>query len=266
LTCLQGLLTNDLKALQPGHAIWGGILTPKGMIITDAWMLQDSEATWVLVPDTVRGDIGQLFTRTLPPRLARFTDRSDDVAAHWLSAGTVPSAQGWFVPRDAAPFATIGIRERTVTVAQLAADNGWRVGAEADADLLKLALGWPTLGREIDDRTLPQEVRFDELGGVRYDKGCYTGQETVARLHFRGHANRRVCAVTWPPGTLVPTADLIHDGKNVGSVRTFAVLGTTPVALAMIRREVAVGATVCAGDTAGTVVDLPLPDILTPRS
>src|SRR5204863_149594 len=65
---------------------------------------------------------------------------------------------------------------------------------EAEPAMLELArilAGWPRLGAEVDDKTIPQEVRFDEIGGVSYTKGCYTGQETVARLHFRGHANRQ---------------------------------------------------------------------------
>ena len=61
----------------------------------------------------------------------------------------------------------------------------------------RILAGWPALGAEIDERTLPQEVRYDEIGGVSYTKGCYTGQETVARLHFRGHPNRELRGLWW---------------------------------------------------------------------
>ena len=53
------------------------------------------------------------------------------------------------------------------------------------------------LGHEIVEKTLVQEVRYDEIGGVSYTKGCYTGQETVARLHFRGHTNRELRGLRW---------------------------------------------------------------------
>src|SRR6266702_809001 len=63
---------------------------------------------------------------------------------------------------------------------------------EAALALSRVLAGWPGLASEVDEKTIPQEVRFDEIGGVSYTKGCYTGQETVSRLHFRGHANRNL--------------------------------------------------------------------------
>ena len=65
-------------------------------------------------------------------------------------------------------------------------------GTSEDREAARILAGWPRLGAEIEERTLPQEVRYDEIGGVSYTKGCYTGQETVARLHFRGHTNREL--------------------------------------------------------------------------
>ena len=74
---------------------------------------------------------------------------------------------------------------------------GARPGDEGDHHAARILAGWPALGAEIDERTLPQEVRYDEIGGVSYTKGCYTGQETVARLHFRGHPNRELRGLWW---------------------------------------------------------------------
>src|SRR5207245_10128528 len=56
----------------------------------------------------------------------------------------------------------------------------------AALELLRVLAGWPRLGAEMDEKTIPQEVRFDEIGGVSYTKGCYTGQEQVGRLQCRG--------------------------------------------------------------------------------
>ena len=93
---------------------------------------------------------------------------------------------------------------------------------------------------------------------MKYDKGCYTGQETVARLHFRGHANRVLRGVCWAPGDR-PTDTAVTDGeKVVGTLRTVAQLGDRSVALAMIRREVALGDTVRAGESEGVVVEPPI--------
>src|SRR5687767_15346310 len=124
------------------------------------------------------------------------------------------------------------------------------------------------LGAEIDERTLPQEVRYDEIGGVSYTKGCYTGQETVSRLHFRGHANRHLRGLLFeadPP--LAPASGwsaVTHDEKEVGRVTSIAwlpdgggsVLGRW-IGLAVVRREVPIGAVVRAAGREARVAALP---------
>lgn len=255
--CLQGLLTNDVVKLASGRTAWGAFLTPKGMIISDAWVVRDGDAAWVLVPSTARARITQLFARTLPPRLAKAADRTDDTQVHWLCGGTVAAVDHAVIasPEGLAPFAAImcGPAGAHTTLVK----HGWTLAAPAYADALKVLLGWPTLGREIDDRTLPQEVRFDELGGVRYDKGCYTGQETVSRLHFRGHANRALRGVRWTPGDAPVDVNIVTADKVVGTLRTVARLGDVTLALAILRREVAIGDSVHAGDREGSVIEPP---------
>ena len=90
------------------------------------------------------------------------------------------------------PFSALllGARAEVDAAATSLEAAGAHPGTESDAAAARVLAGWPTLGREVDDKTLPQEARFDEIGGVSYTKGCYTGQETVARVHFRGHVNR----------------------------------------------------------------------------
>lgn len=259
IDCLQGLLTNDVVKTGIGAAVWGAFLTPKGMIVTDAWVLRDEGCAWVLVPGEIRQVVQQLFVRTIPPRLARVTDRSDDTSVCWLCGGAameIPGTQA-FDPQDIAPFSSILLTQNALLAESRLTEHGWKTAPADYADVAKLLLGWPTLGREIDERTLPQEVRFDELGGVRYDKGCYTGQETVARLHFRGHANRVLRGICWAPGDR-PTDTAVSDGeKVVGTLRTIAQFGDRSVALATIRRDVRVGDMVRAGETEGVVVEPP---------
>jgi folate-binding protein YgfZ len=112
----------------------------------------------------------------------------------------------------------------------------------------------------MDEATIPQEANLEELGAISYTKGCYTGQEVVARVHFRGHVNRvlrglRVAGTTPPP----PKASLFDaTSKAIGDVRSSV---SSPrlggVALGMLRREVEVGATLHArwsADPAGGAV------------
>jgi len=259
IDCLQGLLTNDVAKLADGAAAWGAFLTPKGMIITDAWVVRDGASAWVLVPAAAHATTTQLFARTMPPRVAKVTDLTGTMQARWLSGGIPSPIDDGFIatPREAAPFTAIFLTSTAAAHDTQLADQGWVALPGARADVLRLLAGWPTLGREIDDKTLPQEARFDELGGVKYDKGCYTGQETVARLHFRGHANRELRGVCWAPGER-PTDINVSDGeKTVGTLRTLLQMGDRSLALAILRREVAVGDTVRTGDSEGVVVEPP---------
>jgi len=131
-----------------------------------------------------------------------------------------------------------------------------------------LRRGWPRLGAEVDEKTIPQEVRYDAISGVSYTKGCYTGQETVARLHFRGHANRQLCGLLFDAEPPAAPADgwsgVTHLDRDVGRVTSVAFVPESGVAgggrwigLALIRREVTPGAVVRAAGRDARVVELP---------
>ena len=119
--------------------------------------------------------------------------------------------------------------------------GGARAGSAALLEVCRIEAGIPRLGAEIDEKTLPQEVRCEELGAISYTKGCYLGQETIARLHFRGHANRRLAALalTAPPPRL-PLA-LTHESKSAGRLTSAAWSDAVDawVGLGVVRREVA---------------------------
>lgn len=260
IACLQGMLTNDVVAMPSHGMVWGAFLTPKGMIITDAWLRRDGDAAWVIVPASAAGAVSALFTKTLPPRLARATDVTAAVTVRWLvgADGAMPEDVNVTIPSGLAPFRAMVLSpDPALEVDARLRERGWLPTPTAWADAARLLAGWPALGREIDDRTLPQEVRFDELGGVRYDKGCYTGQETVARLHFRGHANRVLRGLHWEKSHVPSGTDILLGERPVGTIRTTGQLGNQLIALALIRREVEPGETVVAGGGAASVVALP---------
>jgi folate-binding protein YgfZ len=158
-----------------------------------------------------------------------------------------------FAALVAGPADAIAAAQAALTAA------GARTGSAEDAEAARILAGWPRLGAEIEERTLPQEVRYDEIGGVSYTKGCYVGQETVARLHFRGHTNRDLRGVVWERGPDVPPAsgELRLDDKVVGEVRSVLQVDGHTVGLALVRREVATGTVLEA--EAGPVRVVPLP-------
>lgn len=133
-------------------------------------------------------------------------------------------------------------------------------GSQAVWDVARVEAGRPAFGVDMDENTIPQEANLDTLGAISFTKGCYTGQETVARVHFRGHVNRHLRGLT--ASAPLPRSARVVDatGKEVGDVRSTGLsprLG--PVAMAMIRREVVPGATVTVEGQEATVVELPFP-------
>jgi aminomethyltransferase len=115
---------------------------------------------------------------------------------------------------------------------------------DADLERLRIEAGTPRFGREIDDRILPAEAGLDERA-ISFTKGCYPGQEPVARQHYRGKVNRRL-RVLELDGAPDPETPVVFNGKEVGRV-TSAVPG---LALAYVRVEVPDGAVVDAGGPA----------------
>jgi folate-binding protein YgfZ len=279
LTCLQGLFTNDLE--QPGDEtlVYGAMLTPKGMIVADAWSARHGAALTLVAPARGREAIQAIFQRGLPPRLARAEDATDASAVAWIlgdrgfhtliqsgigapdTAGRVLEQGSLLVALapDGAPFAALlaGPVQEVETAARRLQLAGALRGDEKDLHAARILAGWPALGAEIDERTLPQEVRYDEIGGVSYTKGCYTGQETVARLHFRGHTNRELRGIAWrEPGAPEGRSVLAGD-KEVGTVRSTLTVDAHTLGLAILRREVEPGAEVVAGGRGAKVVRLP---------
>ena len=284
LQCIQGLHTNDVAAAGPTAFVYGATLTPKGMIVSDMWVARHGDECALYAPEEGRDGVTATFARYVPPRLAKLTDRSGEMtvlrmagpaaAARAAGAGIeVPdpgqALQGSLagvtyrcaVPPGEEPFALQLAVEAAQAEALVAAleDAGVLSASPAALELARILAGWPQLGAEIGDKTLPQEVRFDEIEGVSYTKGCYTGQETVARLHFRGRANWQLAAL-WLDDS--PDADnpAVRDGdREVGRVTSVAWLGRVQrhLALGIVRHDLQPGRAVTAGGVPARVDDLP---------
>ncbi len=294
ITCFQGLLTSDIEKPGDGAFVYGALLTPKGMIVVDGWAARLGARVRFTVPVEGRERALTVLQRSVPPRLARSSDRTEDTAVLRIAgahAVAVMGAAGFPVPHtsnrvlegsvsgiplevartsDVAPF----VFQVTVATDHLAAMQRRLVDAGAHAatpealELARILAGWPRLASEVDEKTIPQEVRFDEIGGVSYTKGCYTGQETVSRLHFRGHPNRHLRGLlfeTDPPATPASGWSAVtHEERDVGRVTSIAwlpdgggsVLGRW-VGLAIVRREVPPGAIVRAAGREARIVELP---------
>jgi len=137
--------------------------------------------------------------------------------------------------------------ETTAKALHVLAEQGFEPAAEERLEALRIELGVPRWGREMDFKTFPQEVGVDERA-VHYNKGCYLGQEAMAKIHFRGKVNRRLARL----GSLQPMpsgAEVILQGKKIGAVTS----SSNGRALAMVRAEVEPGTEVMVGGSAATV-------------
>src|SRR3954463_10543743 len=266
LTCLQGLLTNDLVRPGDNALVYGALLTPKGAVVVDYWVLRQADTFTLVAPRSGREASLDLFRRQLPPRLARVTDLTEQARVAWLigarafqtlaesgistpeAAGRVASVGGEVSPvalalaPENAPFVAlaVGAEPAVAALGSRLLSAGAVPGDERDLHAARILCGWPALGAEIDERTLPQEVRYDEIGGVSYTKGCYTGQETVARLHFRGHTNRELRGLWWrsdePESSNGGSRSVLSGQREVGSVRSRLAVDGRAIGLAVLRR------------------------------
>jgi folate-binding protein YgfZ len=159
-----------------------------------------------------------------------------DVIVHPTSGLGAPAAYLW-VPRG-----------RVSEVVAAVESAGARRADEPELERIRVTHGVPRWGHDMDAKSFPQEAGIDDLA-VHYDKGCYLGQEAMAKIRFRGKVNRRLrrlqCSRSPEPG-----ADVVLDGERVGRVTSAA----DGCALALLRHTVTEGARVVAGGVDATVV------------
>ena len=278
---LQGQVTNDVEALPAGRGCYAAFLTPKGKMLgdlrilaTDDELLLDTErvALQGLFNMIRRFSIGydvELHKRTLERGLLSLVgsgaatvsgagDLPDEEHAHALV--TVPGSD--VTARAIRTDVGIDLLCDAADVEALRAtleEAGAPAVVEGAVECLRVERGRPRFGIDLDDSVIPQEAGLNERA-VSFTKGCYVGQETVARLYYRGKPNRQLRGL-WLSAPASTGDELSFDGRVVGRLASVAVsprLG--PIALALVRREAPPGTTVTVtddGGVTGEVVELP---------
>lgn len=276
---LTGLVTNDVLGLREGEGLYCAALTPKGKIVADLRILRDGHENFIVDSGAAAAPGWRAMARKfINPRVAPFsetTDQTADVgvfgvgAAELLSRAvgegecaldqlrpysharvTLENGVGALIVRAAElgeipGFDVIVARDSFDQLSELLISLGGVSGSREAYDVARIEAGFPEWGTDMSEETLPQEANFDELGAISYSKGCYVGQEVVARIHFRGHVNKMLRRVTFG-AEQVPArgAELVDEaGKTVGAVRSAEVSPRAGgVGIAMVRREVSAGA------------------------
>ncbi|MBI4610424.1 MAG: aminomethyl transferase family protein [Candidatus Rokubacteria bacterium] len=269
VTFLQGMLTNDLKALAPGQGCPAAFLDAHGKVQGLLVVLVLEDRLRVELPPGMTEKILQTLDKFLISEKVTFADVTEAFALFALhgpkAAAVLAAATGGAVslaPYQHAESAVgslpvrvcrrdeLGVPGFHVWVAAEQAADLWRslieagkphglrpVGATALA-ALRVEAGVACFGHDVDETTLLMEAPLEHL--VSYTKGCYVGQEVVARIKYRGHVNRSLTGLTLE-GSEVPAAGAVVfvEGKEVGRVTSpvSSIVLNRPIALAYIRRE-----------------------------
>jgi tRNA-modifying protein YgfZ len=265
---LQGQVSNDVEALAPGSGCYATILNHKGKLRTDLRILRGEDFLWLDTEAIGHAVLRHMLATYALGRDVQWEDLTgdhailsligpgaDDLApeapAHEEHAFT-DSGAGLWVRTDLGIDVLCGTRRADELRAELGVEE---VSKEA-AECLRIESGRPRLGIDMDSETMPQEAGINARA-VDFEKGCYVGQETVARLHWRGKPNRHLRGLRLSEPVERRT-DILLGEKVVGRVSSVCVSPRFgPIALALVRREAAPGDTVRAGTAEAEVVELP---------
>lgn len=274
---VNGMVTSDVSALTPGRGQYSAALTAKGKIVADPRIFAVEGGIFLDVNAAASRGWREMAGKYINPRIAPYSDVTADTAQLTIAGSAASAILASVLGADAPalkslePFSHVtanhgGAKAMIVRTPEISADCYDLIVPAAVAEslrakitaagsvegtrdlwtILRIEAGRPEWGMDMDDTTLPQEALLDALGAISFTKGCYIGQEVVARIHFRGHVNKLLRKLRFVTSSLPQKgAAVVNDaGDVVGDVRSTAVSPKCGgIALGMIRREVEPGST-----------------------
>jgi folate-binding protein YgfZ len=283
---LNGLVTCDLRQLAPGMGRYGFITTVKGRVMSDVIAVAFEDRFLLVLPpgsaEEVRDHIERykvadrvtVSASTAPSRA--FLAGPEAGATLREIVGAVPDVwggscgPGWWIvgdPRLGVPGWRVGTEEPEGAEVSRALDAADVVPAGVEATTaVRVERGFARFAIDFDHRSVPQETGLEKVA-VSYDKGCYLGQEVVARIHYRGSPSGRLKGFVAPPNRRLARGDeLLLDGERVGAVTSGAWSPELErfVGLGRLDRKAEGVESVGLGD--GTEVEVVEPPIVKPSS
>lgn len=265
---LHGQVTNDIVGLEPGKGCYAAFLTHKGKMLGDLRVFDLGDELLLDCERVALQELFNLLRRTKLGRDAELHKRTLEMALLSVIGPEAPELTG----PDEHDNARVEIGGTTVVAVRtdvgvdlfcwaedrdaVRAALDFPDGDEAAAEVVRVETGRPRFGVDLDDSVIPQEAGLNERA-VSFTKGCYVGQETVARLYYRGKPNRRLLGVLLDAPA--PTGTELRLGEKVvgklGSVVVSPEHG--PIALALVRREANPGDTVQLDGSSARIVEVP---------
>jgi tRNA-modifying protein YgfZ len=270
---LQGQVTNDVEALEPGRGCYAALLDHKAKIRADMRVLRGDDWFWLDCEAIGRDPLAQTIRMYSLGRDVRSEDVTQsrailsligpaarealDAAPPEQEHAFVQGEHGLYVATDLGVDVICDSSDAAAVREALAIEPV----AEEAAECLRIERGRPRHGVDMGASTIPQEAGLNERA-VSFTKGCYVGQETVARLHYRGKPNRhlRGLRLTAPANR---GDQIVLGEREVGTIGSSCVSPAHgPIALALVRREASPGDTVHVGESRieAEIVDPPFAD------
>ena len=222
---LQRMVSNDVAALASGESCEALLLTAKARVIAPMRVLRRAPEDFLLLTEPELGE--RLQAELVRMRFAAKVQVEVEEHTSYLLLGSV---EGGVPNEDYGVPAVEVLDEQPREDLPLLADH--------ELERLRIEAGTPRFGHEIDDRVLPAEAGLVERA-VSFTKGCFPGQEPIARLQYRGHANRELRVLALETAELpAPDSEISHEGKGVGRVTSAVVADGRVVALAYVRTDV----------------------------
>jgi folate-binding protein YgfZ len=239
---LQAMVSNDVEALGIGDACEALLLTPKARVIAPLVVLRRGVDDFLLLTEDGLGDAVRVaLVRSRFAAKCAIEPEAHDVVVVLGDASGIPTSDYGVEAYEVLDQAL----EPTVD--------------EDELELLRIRAGTPRFGREIDDRVLPAEAGLDARA-IDFEKGCYPGQEPIARQHYRGRVNRMLRLLELD-GAELPEydAEVAHEGKVVGRITSAARDGAVVAALGYVRVGVPRDAELSVGKRSATQLDFASP-------
>ncbi len=251
VTFLQGLLSADLE-VPAGSVVRSFLLTPQGKLTAVLWLLVGEDEVGMVCHHAIVEEVAAAINRFRNRVAAELEVATDPVR---LVVGERRAPPGRWARDDGSLLADVsrlGV-ERTIVIGP---PPGGAPMAADEYEAHRIRQGEPVVGRDVDERTIPQETGLVPEA-VSFTKGCYLGQELVARIDTRGHVNERLMLVESTEG--FAAGDAIEAEGRTTTVTSAADVPAGTVGLASVRREIAGGSVVTihagGGAVAGTVYD-----------
>jgi tRNA-modifying protein YgfZ len=280
---VQGLITNDLVKAPVDHAVYAGLLTPKGKLVGEVRALRRGEEVLIETAATAQEPVVAHFKKFIPPLFARFetTDRYSPLGVYGPTSRQLVAELLGIEP----PSGEDDIAEQNGLIAirtNYVGEDGWDLIVEGDPssvrdrliqlgaqpagqatlDVLRIEAGSPRWDAELDENVIPLEAGLRSRM-ISETKGCYTGQEVIIRILHRGHVNRHLRGLLLGDApSPAPGTELLLPGDQRAMGRITSVCASPrfaqTIGLGYVRREVTLpGQLVLPGGAPVTVVELP---------